>query len=225
MDVGLCRSPVKMFLSTTTREKELRSTPLPEFVRSAGLDPITRRGTGPIEPHVVFDEFLGRWIVTLTCRNDGVSDSPDPAGKWGAVYLSCLTDGPCLERNPSLKLGYDKKGIYPAACQCQKNRRYSTLDRRWHQSPHLSERSRRANWKFRRHSHSARPPGWIETLDHAAVFEGCNPLCLEHAHGSVTHCRRENLDQKVISGGGYLPEDMSGHKQLRHILLCDFFPD
>jgi hypothetical protein len=59
-------------------------------------------------------KFLGRWIVTLTCRNDClmVSDSPDPAGKWGAVYLSCLKDGPRLERNPSLKLGYDKNGIY-----------------------------------------------------------------------------------------------------------------
>ena len=92
----------------------LRSTPLPEFVRSSGLDPMTRRGTGPIEPHIVFDEFVDLWIVTLTCRNDCLlaSESPDPAGKWGGVYLSCLQGGPCLEQNPSLKLGYDRNGIY-----------------------------------------------------------------------------------------------------------------
>lgn len=101
-------------LSYDYNGKLLRSTPLAEFVRGAGLDPMTRRGTGPIEPHIVFDEFLERWIVTLTCRNDCllVSDSPDPAGKWGGVYLSCLQGGPCLEQNPSLKLGYDRNGIY-----------------------------------------------------------------------------------------------------------------
>ncbi len=97
--------------------KLLRSTAMPDFVRSAGLDPMTRQGTGPIEPHIVYDEFLKRWIVTLTCRNDCliVSDSADPAGKWRGVYLSCLQGGPCLERNPTLKLGYDANGIYVCA--------------------------------------------------------------------------------------------------------------
>jgi hypothetical protein len=94
--------------------KLLRTTPVVDFVRSAGLDPMTRQGTGPIEPHIVFDEFLQRWLITLTCRNDCllVSDSADPAGKWGGVYLSCANRGPCLERNPTLKIGYDKNGIY-----------------------------------------------------------------------------------------------------------------
>jgi hypothetical protein len=94
--------------------KLLRATPLTDFVRSAGLDPMSRQGTGPIEPHVVYDEFLERWIITLTCRNDCllVSASADPAGKWGGVYLSCLLNGPCLERNPTLKIGYDKYGVY-----------------------------------------------------------------------------------------------------------------
>ena len=26
--------------------------------------------------------------------------------------MSCLQDGPCLDRNPAVKLGYDKNGVY-----------------------------------------------------------------------------------------------------------------
>ena len=94
--------------------KLLRSTPLAEFIKAANLDPNPPDGKGPFEPHVVFDEFLGRWIVTSTCHSDCllVSATSDPMGAWGGVYLSCLQGGPCLNRDPALHVGYDKNGVY-----------------------------------------------------------------------------------------------------------------
>ena len=92
--------------------KLLHSTMLPDFVRKAGLDP-----KRPFEPHIVFDEFIGRWVMNLTCLNDCflVSASADPAGPWHGVYVSCLQGGPCLSNDPSLQLGYDKNGVYHCA--------------------------------------------------------------------------------------------------------------
>jgi hypothetical protein len=99
----------------------LQSTPMSTFIRNAGLNPIPpeRRPTtpsapGPFEPHVVYDEFINRWIVTITCLNDCmlVSASADPAGKWGGVYLSCGQGGPCLNFDPALHIGFDKNGVY-----------------------------------------------------------------------------------------------------------------
>jgi hypothetical protein len=57
--------------------------------------------SGPFEPHVVFDEFIGRWIITSTCHSDCllVSASADPLGAFGGVYLSCQQGGPCLDRS------------------------------------------------------------------------------------------------------------------------------
>jgi hypothetical protein len=41
--------------------KLLQSTMLPDFIRKAGLVP-----KKPFEPHIVFDEFIGRWVMNLT---------------------------------------------------------------------------------------------------------------------------------------------------------------
>lgn len=103
--------------------KLLHSTLLPDFIKKTGLDPIPpppKRAEGadvtkgPFEPHIVFDEFIHRWIITATCLNDCflVSESADPAGSWRGVYLSCLQGGPCLNYDPALQLGYDKNGVY-----------------------------------------------------------------------------------------------------------------
>ena len=94
--------------------KLLRSTPLGDFIKAANLDPNPPEGKGPFEPHIVFDEFVGRWILTATCRSDCflVSASSDPMGSWGGVYLSCLQGGPCLDRDPALHIGYDRNGVY-----------------------------------------------------------------------------------------------------------------
>ena len=100
----------------------LQSTPMTAFIRSAGLDP-TPPGRpnapasvvrGPIEPHVVYDEFIGRWIITITGLSDSmmVSASSDPEGKWGGVNLSCLQGGPCLNNDPALHVGFDRNGVY-----------------------------------------------------------------------------------------------------------------
>src|SRR5438874_2421194 len=67
--------------------KLLDSTSLSTFIRKAGLDPMPKAGKGPFEPHVVFNEFIGRWLITSSCSNDCllVSASADPLGPWGGV--------------------------------------------------------------------------------------------------------------------------------------------
>tara|TARA_R110000868_G_scaffold20013_3_gene85305 strand:- start:884 stop:2407 length:1524 start_codon:yes stop_codon:yes gene_type:complete len=98
-----------------TAGKLLKSTPLSEIIRGAGLDPTLSKGNGgQFEPHIVYNEFIERWIVTVTCKNDCtlVSETADATGPWGGTYLSCLQGGACLNRNPGLKLGYDKNGVY-----------------------------------------------------------------------------------------------------------------
>lgn len=97
-----------------TAGKLLKSTPLSSLIRGVGLDPDPAKGGGPFEPHIVYNEFIERWIITVTCANDCtlVSASSDATGAWGGTYLSCLQGGPCLDRNPGLKLGYDKNGVY-----------------------------------------------------------------------------------------------------------------
>jgi hypothetical protein len=100
------------------RGKLLQSTPLATFIRKAGLDPMppSEKGPskGPYEPHVVYDEFIGRWIITVTGHSDCllVSASSDPMGSWGGVNLGCLDGGPCLDKDPGIKVGYDKNGVY-----------------------------------------------------------------------------------------------------------------
>jgi hypothetical protein len=100
----------------------LQSTPLTKFMGDAGLNPIPaeRRNPagpsvpGPIEPHVVYDEFIDRWIVTATGASDSflVSTTPDAMGSWRGVNLACLQGGPCLDFDPAMRLGYDKNGAY-----------------------------------------------------------------------------------------------------------------
>jgi len=99
----------------------LQSIPMTAFIRNAGLNPVSgsKRAPdasvdpGPIEPHIVYDEFIHRWIVTITAQNESlmVSASPDPAGKWNGVYPSCLQGGPCLNIDAAAHLGYDKMGF------------------------------------------------------------------------------------------------------------------
>ncbi|MGN6463824.1 MAG: hypothetical protein ACTHLY_21820 [Pseudolabrys sp.] len=98
-----------------TAGKLLKSTPLAALIESVGLDPnLSRRSGKQFEPHIVYNEFIESWIITVTCRNDCtlVSADADATGAWGGVYLSCLQGGPCLDRNPGLKLGYDRNGVY-----------------------------------------------------------------------------------------------------------------
>jgi len=101
----------------------LQSTPMAEFIRKAGLDPTPGpppraqnppRTRGPYEPSVVFDEFIGRWIVTVTGLNDAtlVSTSADAAGSWRGAFVSCQEGGPCLSYDPAIHIGYDKNGVY-----------------------------------------------------------------------------------------------------------------
>ena len=100
----------------------LQSTPMTAFIRNAGLDPVImgKRSPdasvdpGPIEPHIVYDEFIQRWIITITAHSESmmVSASPDPTGKWSGIYPSCLQGGPCLNMDPAMHLGYDKNGVY-----------------------------------------------------------------------------------------------------------------
>ncbi len=103
--------------------KLLHSTAMTDLVRKAGLDPVPPPAPrppaapvvrGPIEPHVAFDEFIGRWIITITGISDTlvVSASADATGAWGGVNLACLNGGPCLNFDPALHLGYDRNGVY-----------------------------------------------------------------------------------------------------------------
>lgn len=100
----------------------IKQTPMTKFIRDAGLNPVPAQrrpapppsAPGPFETHVVYDEFINRWIVTVTGQNDSmiVSKSADPAGVWGGVYVSCLQDGPCLDYDPAVHIGYDRNGVY-----------------------------------------------------------------------------------------------------------------
>lgn len=102
--------------------KLLRSTPLATLIKNAGLNPVSSNPRipnppvtpGPYEPTIVYDEFLDRWILAVTGQSDSllVSASPDANGKWGGIYPSCWSGGPCLTYDPALHLGYDKNGVY-----------------------------------------------------------------------------------------------------------------
>ncbi|HKU13291.1 MAG TPA: hypothetical protein VJQ52_02795 [Steroidobacteraceae bacterium] len=94
--------------------KLVQSKPLAELIRSAGLEPMPKGGKGPFEAHIVFNEFIERWVISVSCYSDCllVSATPDARGEWRGVYPTCLQGGPCIDRNPSLKLGYDRNGVY-----------------------------------------------------------------------------------------------------------------
>ena len=98
-----------------TAGKLLKSMPFSELISSTGLDPNLTKGAGrQFEPHIVYNEFIERWIITVTCKNDCtlVSATSDATEGWGGTYLSCLQGGSCLDRNPAVKVGYDKNGVY-----------------------------------------------------------------------------------------------------------------
>ena len=96
--------------------KLLRSTPLAEFVASAGVE-LEPKSKGPVQPHIIFNEFIDRWMFSASCKNDCVlvSESSDPLGKWGGVSITCVAGGPCLGGNIAGHLGYDKNGLYYCA--------------------------------------------------------------------------------------------------------------
>jgi hypothetical protein len=93
--------------------KLLEAKPMAELIRGAGLDPLPQGGY-PFEPHIVFNEFIQRWVISVSCSHDCllVSSTPDARGEWRGIFPTCLQGGPCLSRNPSLKLGYDRNGVY-----------------------------------------------------------------------------------------------------------------
>jgi len=101
----------------------VQSTPIADFVRKAGLDPTPpahprpqtpSKPMGPYEPHVLYNEFLQRWIITVTGLNDStlVSTTSDATGSWGGASVSCQENGPCLNFDPAIHIGYDKNGVY-----------------------------------------------------------------------------------------------------------------
>jgi hypothetical protein len=102
--------------------KLLQAMPMSKLITNAGLNPnpVQRRPSngphipGPIEPTIVYDEFLDRWLMTVTGHNEAllVSATSDAMGSWGGTYLSCLNGGPCLDYDAADHLGYDKNGVY-----------------------------------------------------------------------------------------------------------------
>jgi hypothetical protein len=84
------------------------SLTLSQLIANAGLVATTLQGNPPYEAHVVYDEFVGRWIITASCKYDCllVSATSDPAGAWSGIYLA--NNG----SDPSMHLGYDKNGVY-----------------------------------------------------------------------------------------------------------------
>src|SRR5947207_1522707 len=92
----------------------LKSTPMAEFIRNTGLDPIPPKTKGPYEPHITYNEFIGRWMMTVTGLNDCllVSATSDFMSPWKGVYLSCLDGGPCLNYDAANHIGFDKNGVY-----------------------------------------------------------------------------------------------------------------
>jgi hypothetical protein len=83
----------------------LSTTPLSTFITNAGLSP-----GFPFEPHILYDEFIGRWLITTTCLYDCflVSSSSDATGNWQGIYLA--NNG----NDPGMHLGYDINGAYLA---------------------------------------------------------------------------------------------------------------
>jgi hypothetical protein len=86
----------------------VKTTPLPQLITSAGLNPNGSTGF-PFEPHIIYDEFIQRWVITATCSLDCVlvSDGADPtSSNWKGFYLDNYGN------DPSIHLGYDKNGVY-----------------------------------------------------------------------------------------------------------------
>jgi hypothetical protein len=87
----------------------LKSTSLQTFITGAGLSPLPQSVTTPYEPHVVFDEFIQRWIITASCAYDCVlvSDGADATTtNWQGFYLD--NNG----NDPAMHIGYDVNGVY-----------------------------------------------------------------------------------------------------------------
>jgi len=83
----------------------LQSTALATVITAAGL---SNGAKGDIEPSVMFDEFIGRWIITATCAQDCllVSADADPRNAWAGIYIGGQ------QADPSIRVSYDKNGVY-----------------------------------------------------------------------------------------------------------------
>ena len=86
---------------------------LASFITGAGVTP----NANPIEPHVVYDEFIQRWIISATCSLDCVmvSATSDATGAWAGIYLDNYG------ADPSVHLGYDANGVYFSEVQAGMN--------------------------------------------------------------------------------------------------------
>jgi hypothetical protein len=87
----------------------ISSNTLAAVITSAGLNPIPSGNVRPYEPHIVFDEFIDRWIVVASCRYDCVlvSDGSDLSSPhWAGFYLDNQGN------DPSIHIAYDKNGVY-----------------------------------------------------------------------------------------------------------------
>ena len=126
-----------------TAGKLLKSTPLAALIGTTGLDPDAKKDAGPFEPHIVYNEFIERWIITVTCRNDCtlVSAGADATGEWGGTYLSCLHGGQC-PRLPHQR-GLGPRGAFDGPRHAtngdahllhHKPVRYGTMQVDWYQS-------------------------------------------------------------------------------------------
>ena len=88
--------------------KLLSSVPLANLITNAGLNPKSTQGF-PFEPHVLYDEFIGRWLLTSTCLYDCflVSSTSDATGTWSSI---CMVNH--NGSDPGMHLGYDVNGAY-----------------------------------------------------------------------------------------------------------------
>ena len=88
----------------------LKTTSLATLVTAAGLNPTTSPGgKPPYEPHILYDPFIQRWIISVSCSLDCVlvsSGSDAVTSSWQGFYLDSYG------MDPGVHLGYDKYGVY-----------------------------------------------------------------------------------------------------------------
>ncbi len=101
----------KAFTVYSTSGTLLATTTLSALVTGAGLNPTTSGGTPPYEAHVIFNPFIQRWIISVSCSLDCVlvsSGADAMTSTWKGFYLDNNGD------DPAIHLGYDRNGVYLA---------------------------------------------------------------------------------------------------------------